>query len=87
VDSDPTIDELRRRISALDRTVLHAVNARLRLVSELKAYKDARGLGFLDPDREARMLAELREANAGPLSAEGVERLLRALLELTKREV
>jgi chorismate mutase len=85
--TDPVVDSLRAQISALDRDVLDAFNRRLELVAELKRYKDELGLSFLDPDRERRMLAELRAANGGPLSDEGVAALLAALLDLTKQEL
>ena len=85
--SDPTVDELRARISALDREVLDAFNRRLELVAELKRHKEQTGLAFVDPDRERRMLEELRTANGGPLSDEGVATLLQALLDLTKAEL
>jgi chorismate mutase len=84
---DPLIDELRNRISANDRVILEALNTRLRLVAELKRYKESRGLDFRDPERERAMLRELAEANSGPLSDEGLRALLAALLDLTKREV
>jgi chorismate mutase len=84
---DSTIDSLRAQISTIDRLVLEAVNRRLELVSRLKRHKQELGLDFVDPERERSMLEELRAANPGPLSAEGVEALLRALLDLTKREV
>jgi len=85
--SDAIVDELRVQISALDREVLDAFNRRLELVARLKRHKDEHGLAFLDPDRERSMLEELRAANGGPLSDEGVAVLLAALLDLTKREV
>jgi chorismate mutase len=85
--SDPFVEELRTQISALDREVLDAFNRRLELVARLKRHKDEHGLDFLDPDRERRMLDELRSANGGPLSDEGVAVLLEALLGLTKNEV
>ena len=81
------VDELRAQISALDREVLDALNRRLELVARLKHHKEEAGLAFLDPERERRMLAELRAVNVGPLSDEGVEVLLRALLDLTKAEL
>ncbi len=84
---DPLIAELRAQISELDGEVLAAFNRRLELVARLKRHKDKLGLDFVDPDRERRMLEELRDANPGPLSDKGVEALLRALLDLTKREV
>jgi chorismate mutase len=86
-DPDPVVRRLREEISELDRAVLASVNARLELVAELKRHKESRGIGFVDPDREAQMLADLVAANGGPLSAEGVRELLAALLDLTKREL
>jgi len=84
---DPVIRELREQISALDRAILDAVNERLEVVAKIKAYKEARGLDFHDPGREQAMLRDLTEANPGPLSGAGVEALLRAILDLSKREV
>jgi chorismate mutase len=87
VSDDPVLEQLREQVSDLDRSILAAVNERLRLVAEIKALKEANGIGFLDPGREEAMLAELLRANAGPLSDEGVGELLSAVLDLTKREV
>jgi 3-deoxy-7-phosphoheptulonate synthase/chorismate mutase len=84
---DPVVGRLRAEISELDGAVLAAVNARLELVAELKRHKESRGIDFVDPDRETQMLADLVAANGGPLSAEGVQELLAALLDLTKREL
>jgi chorismate mutase len=84
---DAGLTPYRERISELDRSILAAVNERLGIVAELKRYKDEHGIAFLDPDREARMLAELRRENGGPLSEAGVAELLQAILDLTKREV
>jgi len=86
-EPDPHVEELRRRIAARDLALLEAVNARLELVAELKAYKDAIGIDFLDPDREARLVADLQRANGGPLSEEGVRQLIEEVLALTKREL
>jgi len=79
--------ELRRQIGDNDRAIVAAVNHRLQLVEELWRLKDQRGDARLDPDREQRLREELRGANDGPLSAEGVDRLVDELLELTKREL
>jgi chorismate mutase/prephenate dehydratase len=84
---DPRVAALRERIDAGDRAVVAAVNARLELVTELKAVKDELGLPFLDPDRERLLVEHLLDANGGPLSEEGVRELAAALLDLTKREL
>jgi chorismate mutase len=86
-DSDPTIEALRTRISANDRALIERVNDRLRLVEEMKAYKASKGIDFLDPERERHMLDDLRRANDGPLSEEGLATFFAALLALTKSEL
>ena len=85
--SDPLVAELRREITANDRDIVRALNQRLELVRRLKEHKAAAGYDFLDESREAELLAELEEANAGPLSSEGLRELHAALLDLTKREL
>ena len=84
---DPLIRQLREQVSDTDRAIVEAINTRLKTVARLKAYKDARGLGFVDPEREQWMLQYLLRANRGPLSAEGLREIFTALLGLTKREV
>jgi chorismate mutase/prephenate dehydratase len=87
VSSDPFVDEMRKRISALDRELFETVNRRIDLVAELKRYKERAGIGFVDPGREAQMVAEQLAANTGPLSEQGLRTLYAELLALTKREV
>lgn len=85
--SDPVIRQLRYELSDLDRSIVDAVNARLKLVARLKDYKDSHGIPFVDPDREQWMLRYLARANRGPLSPEGLDELYAEILDLTKREV
>ena len=84
---DPHVRGLRDRITELDRGILEALNARLRLAGELKCYKESRGLELVDAEREEWLLHHLAEHNPGPLSREGLEQLYRAILELVKREL
>ena len=85
--ADPVVSELRDLITAIDERVLDDLNERLQLVAELREKKIERGLPFLDPDREASLLAHLKEKNAGPLSDAGVERLVGFVLQLVKDEL
>jgi chorismate mutase len=87
VTEDPVIRQFREQISDNDRAIMDAVNKRLQLVAQVKAYKESRGLGFIDPEREEWMLQYLTRANRGPLSAEGLQELFRTILDLSKREV
>jgi chorismate mutase len=87
VSSDPTLERFRSELAKHDRAVLEAVNARLRLVAELKRYKEEAGLPFLDPEQERRLLDRLAAENPGPLSESGVRELFESILALVKREV
>lgn len=87
MSDDPLIRQLREQISDTDRSIVESMNTRLRLVARLKLYKESRGIGFVDPEREEWMLQYLQRANRGPLSGEGLQELFEEILDLTKREV
>ena len=86
-EQDPVIRQLREQISDVDRGIIDAVNKRLKLVAQLKRYKESRGIEFVDPEREEWMISYLARANRGPLSDEGLRELYAEVLDLTKREV
>ena len=86
-EQDPFIRQLREQISDNDRSIVEAINTRLKLVARLKGYKESRGLSFIDPEREEWMLQYLSRANRGPISTEGLREIFEELLDLTKREV
>jgi chorismate mutase len=87
LSEDPHVLKVRRQISDLDSALVELVNKRLRLVAQLKRYKDEHGIGFVDLAREEWMLQYLQRANRGPLSADGLARLYHELLSLMKEEV
>jgi chorismate mutase len=87
MSDDPTVDRIRAELAKQDRAILSAVNARLRLVAELKRYKEEAGIPFVDPEQERRLLERLAAANTGPLSEEGLRELFATILAVTKREV
>ena len=86
-NADPVIRQYREQISDNDRALVEALNKRLRLVAELKKYKESRGVAFVDPDREEWILRDLARANRGPVTEEGLRDFYNALFDLTKREV
>ena len=61
---DPVLRQFREQISDTDRALVDAMNRRLRLVAQIKAYKESRGIGFVDPEREEWMLQYLTRANS-----------------------
>ena len=85
--SDDEVRRFREEIGEVDRTLTAAVNRRLELVAELKRYKEAHGIPFLDPEREARLIEERLADNTGPLSDEGLHAFYVELLALIKREL
>jgi chorismate mutase len=86
-EQDPLIRQLREQISDTDRSIVEAINKRLKLVARLKDYKAQRGLDFVDLQREEWMLQYLARANRGPLSSDGLQEIFAEILDLTKREV
>lgn len=87
LSEDPHVLKVRRQISDLDSALVELVNKRLRLVGQLKRYKDEHGIGFVDLAREEWMLQYLQRANRGPLSTGGLAELYHYVLGLTKQEV
>jgi len=86
VGDDPVIKQFRDQISDNDLKIIDAVNKRLKLVKQLRAYKEQHGVDFLDPAREEWMLTFVSRANKGPLSRDALTELYRNIIEITKRE-
>src|SRR3954468_7965553 len=87
VTDDPYVLKVRREISDVDSSLVELVNKRLRLVAQLKRYKDEHGIGHVDLAREAWMLQYLQRANRGPLSEAGLTQLYHNVLDLMKQEM
>jgi chorismate mutase len=84
---DPVVASYRDEITALDVRLVSTINARIKAVKALAQYKEERGIAFLDPDREAWLVAYLKRVNGGPISDEGLDELLTFVLGLVKDEV
>ena len=85
--SDDVVNALREEINAIDRELVALVNRRIDTVARLKRHKDEHGIAFVDPDREAQILADRVRGNEGPLSEDGLRAFYAELLALTKREL
>ena len=46
-NDDPLIRQLREQISDTDRAIVESINARLKLVAQIKRYKESRGMSFV----------------------------------------
>lgn len=85
--TDDAVSRLRDEIRSVDRELTAGLNRRLELVAELKSYKDAHGIPFVDAEREARLIDERLAENPGPLSDDGLRAFYIELLALMKREL
>lgn len=83
---DPVIRQFRDQISDNDLKIVDAINKRLKLVKQLKAYKEQQGVAFVDAAREEWMLTFISRANKGPLSADSLAEIYRHIVDVTKRE-
>jgi chorismate mutase len=83
---DVAIRQMRDQILDNDIKLVQARNQRLSLVARLRAYKEERGIPFVDPSREEWMLRYLQGANTGPLSDDALAEIYGHVLDLSKRE-
>ena len=83
---DVVIRQMRDQIVENDLKIMQALNQRLALVARLRAYKEERGMEFVDHSREEWMIRYLQGANKGSLSDEGLAEIYGHILELTKVE-
>ena len=77
---------MRDQVIDNDLKLIQTINQRLSLVARLRAYKEQRGLDFVDASREDWMHRYLQGANRGPLTDEGLTEIYGHILDLTKRE-
>lgn len=80
-----TLGAVRRRIDAIDQKLRALLNARAgcaREVAEIKARAGGSGetAVYYRPEREAQILARLRDGNEGPLTNGQIERLFREII-------
>ena len=85
--ADTALQHLREQVSGNDQTILEALNRRIQLVEDIKAYKKAQKLDFFDAAQEDRVLADLCQANRGPMTDEGLREIFEYLLKWTKQEI
>jgi chorismate mutase len=78
--------QFRDQISDNDLKIVDLINKRLSLVDKLWRYKAEHGIEVYNAEREEWMLTFLARANKGPLSTDALQRLYRAIVEVTKEE-
>jgi chorismate mutase/prephenate dehydratase len=77
---DPRLAELRERIDAVDAQLLELLNRRARLAIEVGEVKKLTDAPVYRPEREAQVIARLRERNPGPLGGDAIEAIHREVM-------
>jgi chorismate mutase len=83
-----TIEELRSRIDVIDEQLLRLLNVRVQCAVEVGRLKHEAGLPIYQPEREAQVLARVRQAAAslaGPLTADAVVRIFERIIDEARR--
>jgi chorismate mutase len=83
-----TIEELRSRIDVIDDQLVRLLNVRVACAVEAGRIKHDLGLPIYQPEREAHVLAKVRQSAtelAGPLTAEAVVRIFERIIDEARR--
>jgi chorismate mutase / prephenate dehydratase len=77
---NPSLEDLRRQIDALDDQIVPLLNARAQIVVQVGKLKQQSGVPIYAPDREKAVLEKVRKTNRGPLSNRCLEAVYRELM-------
>jgi chorismate mutase len=77
------LEERRRNIDRIDKTIVALLAERMRQGLAVGDLKRRHRWPTRSPEREAEVLARVREAVAGPLSATSAERIFALIIEET----
>ena len=83
-----SLDDLRRRIDALDERIVELLNERASCALRIGEIKQHLGLEIYQPDREAQVLSHVRDhgtAMGGPLGNEALTRLFERIIDEARR--
>jgi chorismate mutase len=79
------LDDLRRRIDALDEQLVRLLSDRAACALEVGREKQLAGLDIYQPHREAEVLAHVQRINAGPLDDGAMRRLFERIIDEARR--
>ena len=80
-----SIEDWRRKIDEIDNKLVELLNERSKCALEIGKIKHALNLRVYDPEREREILRRIKEANAGPLDDEGLQRLFERVIDECRR--
>ena len=79
------MEELRRRIDAIDERLVRLLNERAGHAIALGQIKKERGLPIYQPAREEEVLANVQGSNGGPLEDAALRRLFERIIDESRR--
>ena len=79
------LDEVRRRIDALDEKIVQLLNNRAACANEIGEVKDSVGMETYQPGREENVLAHVRDVNEGPLANDAITRVFERIIDESRR--
>jgi chorismate mutase-like protein len=80
-----TIQNWRKKIDAIDATLLRLLNRRAEYAIEVGKLKGERGLSLWAPAREHEILSQMEKLNPGPLDSEAIIKIYRLILIESRR--
>src|SRR5437870_1727408 len=83
--SEKTMDDWRCRIDEIDLQLVKLFNERTQCAIEIGHIKKRRGLEIYSPTREAQVIANVTNANHGPLDGEAIRRLFERVIDEARR--
>ena len=83
-----SLDALREEIDKIDEVIVRLLDSRARCAYAVGRLKQEQGLGIYEPQREAAVIAHVREVNGklgGPLDADAITRLYERIMDEARR--
>jgi chorismate mutase / prephenate dehydratase len=77
-----SLDEIRKKIDEIDKTMLELLNLRAQKVKEIAEVKNVKRLPSFDPSREKKIIDDLVRKNKGPLNKEDIESIMEAVFKI-----
>ena len=74
------IDDVRKKVDALDQRIVKLLNDRTRLAQHIGGLKQKSGAEIYAPAREKAVLARIRRLNQGPLTAASLQAIYREIM-------
>jgi chorismate mutase/prephenate dehydratase len=79
-DLNTHIGLLRRAIDEIDEKIMELINQRMSLAKQVGDFKKQGDIQITDSDREKEIMNRLLEKNKGPVSADGLRNIFKAII-------